>query len=142
MSPSLRIRYPSPRQLVQAGPVVDIEISSGRAGTPTVKGKGLIDTGASVTFVTPQVVERARLQVLRTTPPISFSTVNDDGTGRSPVYGARVSVVGLPTAEITRCYLAQSLPGDVIALLGRDLLRRGTLLYDGPRGQIDLSHNG
>ena len=142
MSHELSIRYPSPLQLRLRGPVVDIEISSGRDGGPSIKGNALIDTGASVTFVTPRVVTDACLQVLRTAPPIPVSTVNDQGNSRSPVYGARVSVLGLSGAEITRVYLAQSLPGEVIALLGRDLLRHGTLFYDGPRGRIVLTHNG
>lgn len=142
MSPSRSFQYPSPRQLAYAGPVVDVAISSGRTRSPVIKGKALIDTGASVTFVTREVIERAGLPILRTAPPISFSTVNDDESQRSPVYAAQVSVVGLPEAQITRCYRAESVPGDAIALLGRDLLRRGTLLYDGLRGRITLTHNG
>lgn len=142
MSPSRSFRYPSPRQLTYAGPVVDVTIASGRTGAPVIKGKALIDTGASVTFVTREVIEQAGLPILRTTPPIYFSTVNSDDSQRSPVYAAQISVVGLPEAQITRCYRAESVPGNAIALLGRDLLRRGTLLYDGPRGTITLTHNG
>lgn len=102
----------------------------------------MIDTGASVTFVTREVIEHAGLIVLKTTPALPISTVNGDDNQRSPVYAAQISIVGLPEAKITRCYRAKSIPGTANVLLGRDLLRRGRFVYDGLRGQITLTHNG
>lgn len=142
MSPSWAFQYPSPRRLARYGPLVDVLISSGRPEAPVIEATAMIDTGASVTFVTRDLIEHAGLTVLKTTPALPISTVNGDDNQRSPVYAAQISIVGLPQARITRCYRARFIPGTADVLLGRDLLRRGTFVYDGPRGRITLSHNG
>ena len=134
----LRKRFPSRQALQTLGPVVDVTISSGRAGVPGLRGPALIDTGATATFVPQETAEAAGLHVV--TPGDFFlSTVNDGGDRTPmPVYAVEILVENLPESRLTQCYGVKSVPGRVIALLGRDLLRRGTFEYNGLDAEISL----
>lgn len=135
----LTIQFESREDLQHRGPVVDVVISSGRTGVPPLRGPALIDTGASATFVPPETVEAAGLIVVA---PGDFllSTVNDGGRHTPiPIYAAEIMVEHLEGSTITQCYGVSSVPGNVIALLGRDLLRRGKFEYDGLDARIRLN---
>jgi hypothetical protein len=103
-----------------------------------VKGKALIDTGASISAIDRNVAERLGLQPINRVP---IRACGDAAPFWAPTYlvlftfAARdledrtVAVVGLPLSRKQ---------GDEVALIGRDLLRTARFSYDGPAGGFSL----
>jgi len=103
-----------------------------------VKGRALIDTGASISVVDIRVLEGLGLRPINTIP---IRGCSDTASLQAPTFMVRFQfasrdlkdrvlvVVGLPLARKT---------GDEIALLGRDILRTARFVYDGPAGGYSL----
>jgi|SRR5947207_12958065 len=95
----------------------------------------LIDTGASITLVTPEVV---RTCGLRQTSEMIISVA-----GRLavvPEYAAALSFPGFGLASFDPINIvAGSLPKqDIACLIGRDILQRWRLTYDGRTGEVEI----
>jgi hypothetical protein len=116
------------------------------AGNPLpapIPGFALIDTGATVTAVDETAIGRLGVE------PIDVATVGTAG-GAQPrsVYPGRLSFPGTPlgTIEFGRLLgvdlAGQHLPlpnGQILALLGRDILQHCILVYNGTAGMFSLS---
>ena len=118
----------------------DIHRLSRRPNPPPRLVKALVDTGAERT-----VVEERWLTSLGLSP-LSDIEVHTASTGNDPVtrnvYAVELSLAGEVTATIARnlqVIAAPDLSGlGVEALLGRDVLSRGTLIYEGPKRTFTL----
>jgi len=124
--------------LIQVGVRVGVAFAAaGYGGTPRVYN-ALIDTGASSTGISPRVVNDVRPQL----------------TGKAPVgrVGASLIVnaydIGIkfehylqpgPWYDLEAVEVAPATPG-VDVLIGRDMLKKVTLLYDGLNGKLVLMH--
>jgi hypothetical protein len=133
------------------GPVIDLVVSVGRTlqrrlAAPAVPSpslitvRALIDTGADLSAVHPQVLHQLGVQATRSVRV------------RRPGAGGGFRVAWLSDVELavggvspgthwiaTRVVgVALSTP-TVLALIGRDLLVHCALFYNGPRGELTLS---
>ena len=109
---------------------------------PLVFARGLVDTGASCTCVDPTVVQKLQLEPSGTTQMLTPST------GATPhicsQFDVAVAIV-MDARQVHVCSLLTPVvesdlsPHGIQALIGRDVLDRGILIYDGCRRQIALA---
>ncbi|MHB1558579.1 MAG: aspartyl protease family protein [Isosphaeraceae bacterium] len=128
-------------------PVVELYIGVSAAETefrpaaPPVLVRALVDTGASKTNVASWVLDRLGLS------PIGQVLVHTASTGSTPllgnVYAVDLALAGAKTGLLATdldIVAAEDLSGSgVDALLGRDVLRRGLFVYDGPEERFTLA---
>ncbi len=108
------------------------------ARAPPVAGRAIIDTGSSTTAISFEAAARLRLD------PVGKMQI---GTGtdvvRAPTFAVSIAFPGhgvtLDFDEAPGLPFAQ--PGQV-AILGRDVLARARLVYDGPAGEVRLEFVG
>jgi len=134
------------------GPVIEVSISAPEPMLafwrdnnfppfPAILGLAIIDTGASVSVVEESVMLELEIPFLDT---IRTGTIH--GTREAKRFNASadfpgINLTGLPLDHVpagdvrTRTRYG----GDVIMLLGRDLLRRFTVTYDGPNSKIEIT---
>lgn len=109
-----------------------------------VSAKGLVDTGASCTCVDPRVVKALDL-VQRGSASVYSSTSGPSYSVQSPQYDLSLSILGerlsppfrLPNLAVTQSHLFEKNNFDV--LVGRDILRKFLIVYDGPSGLCTIS---
>jgi len=125
----------SPRDLQLYGPRLKIKIGNPLLGRPNesrfTTTDALIDTGAQRTILVPEAVERVGLSKIDETTLIRVG-----GVVKADVYAASLQFPhsGLSAIEMIAvpcCALPQPL---YRCLLGRDVLSRWILIYDGPVG--------
>ena len=156
---NFRQRSPGPPQVFPAGlriagPVLQAQVEvptilatqlqqSGQAIPQPVAGFALIDTGASISAVDIEVVRQLGVQ------PVGVANVGTaGGPQQQETYPARFTFPGsnLPGIEFNEL-LGANLTGQVvpvdgrplIALVGRDILERFILVYNGPAGMFTLA---
>lgn len=139
--------HATPAVLQRDGPLIRIaisapqfEIAQGRRigldfPEPMTIG-GLIDTGASLTVVNPQVAQRCRLS------HTGFATIFAAGSsGQYPEYAAAIS---FPNHELKGFELIRVVACPIVGqrlfacLIGRDILRKWMLTYDGHSGETTI----
>jgi predicted aspartyl protease len=112
-----------------------------RKSHPPVQVRALVDTGASRTNIVQSVFERLELL------PVGHITVHTASTGLTPLladtYAVDISLAGAITGLLAtdlEVVAAEDLSGSgVEALLGRDILGRGLLVYDGLARRFTLA---
>src|SRR5205085_114813 len=132
-------------RLIEIGPELSIAVGpsqkereaaqrAGRLPPEPQPVKALIDTGSRLTIITPKAAKRCGLL------PVSPTTVFVVGGGEvnADVYSARIvftdtSLATWPTIEIVGTNLHHAA---IECLIGRDILRRWIMHYDGPSGQL------
>jgi len=144
---------PSPQALIQNGPIIQIQIevpealaASLQATTQPipnpVDGIALIDTGATITSVHAPILIGLGIN------PVGVVTVGTaGGPQQQSAYPAKFRFPGtqLPGFELARV-IGCDLTGQtvmnqrpIIALIGRDVLSRAVLVYNGSAGMFSLS---
>ena len=125
-----------------AAPYVDVVVQGdcrGRKKCKSVRGRALVDTGATSTVLTPEVVEKLRLKKVGSGRVAGIA-------GKKPIkldrYAAEVSVPGVGSAPLFArgaFEKAQDYAGEPrrIALLGRDAMAGG----DDPRGGMVVEYD-
>jgi hypothetical protein len=158
--------FASPELLQVAGPLIIASwsvpdqyraalLAAGRPIPPPVSGELLIDTGASSTCISQQAASELGLQALRLMPnygaggisqlPVFWVhlaiSITDEKSGAMRTLEREYEAVGVPDLEkaMDPLNLGQ---GDrrvrLIGLLGRDIMRHATLVYDGPSARYEL----
>lgn len=129
------------------GPVVEVLISPPRVLVDSLKAKGrpaatpvkvmaMIDTGATMSVVTPSVIKGLGLQ------PISVGQMSTPSTVQSVSANIYNVAVAFPNGVMVDGInvIEAPLGGQPIqCLIGRDVLRHGVLVYIGYLGQFTLS---
>lgn len=138
---------PNPSNLLLQGPVIDIlisttrpELEEGRAIGLEYKElpvKALIDTGAALTIINPQIASTCKLS------QTDWSKINSVGgkAGEYPAYGAAIHFPGsdLPGFDVIRVVACPIVRQPFFScLIGRDILRKWLMTYDGPAGEFDV----
>jgi hypothetical protein len=108
-----------------------------------VAGIGIIDTGAGISAVDDGVLKRLGIQ------PIGLANIGTAGGQQTRArYPARFSFPGtaLPNIDFTSLVGADlsgfsiPFPQPLIALIGRDILRKFILIYNGSSGTFTLAY--
>lgn len=103
-----------------------------------VTGKALVDTGASVSGVHQPVLSGLGVKPVGTT---SMDTAG--GPQQTSLYPIKIVMIMAPLALAVEysSVVGVDLTGmGIIALLGRDFLKRTLLIYDGPTGEVTLAY--
>lgn len=132
--------------LVRNGAIVEMVLTVPASIADAMKAQGqtipepkkvrmMVDTGASISGVKDEFATAAGLQA---TDSVQIGGVV--GTETRPVYAARLE---LPTDNMTFDpieIVGMPLPGQmqIDGLLGRDFLKRASLVYSGPQGTFDI----
>lgn len=137
---------PDPNTLLRQGPHIEVVISRTQ---PELDNKAsadehrelairaLIDTGASLTVINPQIAATCKLVQ---TDRVSITTVGGM-KGDFPAYAAALSFPGrdLPALDIVRVVACPFIGQPFFScLIGRDILRKWHMTYDGPNGEIEI----
>lgn len=138
---------PKPEDLLLRGPALAVEVALPEtlAAALTTRsiplpasqpGSALIDTGASVTAVDMEILQRLNL-----TPVGSGAVITPSGTETQGVYVVRLTFPGTPIPPLDPMpVLGSQLQGfSHIVLLGRDLLRGALMIYDGAHGHWTIA---
>jgi len=97
--------------------------------------EAIIDTGASKTLVEPDFALRIGLRLVD--PAARVARVG--GIDTVAVYVAAIRFPpGLPTVRLIRVLAAPLLEQPVRCLVGRDILQRWRMVYDGRTGEVTL----
>lgn len=112
-----------------------------RPSCPTVPVRALVDTGASKTNIVRWVFDRLGIS------PVSQVLIHTASTGPTPsladAYAVEILLGGEKTGLLATdldVVAAEDLSGSgVEALLGRDILGQGLLVYDGLEGRFTLA---
>ena len=134
-------------ELQLQGPKVAIEIAvpavlaeflerSGLPVPPPQRGFALIDTGASITAVDEEVVASLGIQPIG---QMKLSTPSQSMPAWLYAVQLTCSGVAMPVLELLDVVGCTLQPQGFIALLGRNFLRKGVLVYDGPTGAFTMS---
>ena len=141
------VSLPSVKVLQQLGPRVQVALSplasqtkffsqNGKKLPSPVVGLGLIDTGASSTCFDRNAATKAKLAVVDSGPMTSATHINEI----VPIFAGRMTINGLPVhIDATKAYGANLAPQGLVALIGRDILARCVLIYNGIDGSFSLS---
>jgi len=142
------VKFPfSPARLLQQGPHIEIlisatrlEVDEGRAiglEYPDMSVRALIDTGASLTIINPEIAASCKL---RQTGRQKINAVGGEA-GEYPEYAAAISFPGseLPSLDTTRVVACPIIRQPFFScLIGRDILRKWLLKYDGRSGEVEI----
>lgn len=140
------VQVPPAAALHQRGPVIQvtvtIEQNAGKAllaqgkSMPTPKaGLALIDTGASNTCIDDQAAKDLGLPVI----DVAHMQSASHSKHQCNVYPVTIDIPGVVSLNSPRTLGAALASQGLLALIGRDVLSRCSLFYNGPMGQITLS---
>lgn len=142
-----QISLPPAVVMQQRGPLVQVSITLAQSFTATLMQAGkqlpppstgfaLIDTGASNTCVDDEAAKAMNL------PVIDVGAMHSASHARTPsnIYPVQIQIIGFQIQfQSPRTMGAALKEQGLLMLLGRDLLQRCTLFYNGLTGQITLS---
>ncbi len=100
-----------------------------------ITGMGLIDTGASITAVDVSIIQSLGIQ------PVGISNVfTPQGSTQQELFPVKLSFIGTPIIFNFSSVLGSELRNQgILALIGRDVLSRCILIYNGPAGHFSFS---
>lgn len=128
--PHIEIRISATRTEVQEGRAVGLEF-------PELTVRALIDTGAALTIINPQIATTCKL---RQTDRSKISAVGGEA-GEYPAHAASISFPGsdLPGLDVIRVVACPIIRQPFFScLIGRDILQRWLLTYDGRQGEFEV----
>ena len=132
----------NPGLLIGTGPLVPVQIEvpealaklladAGKAAPPPATGMALIDTGA-----TASVVDVSLVDSLGVNPVGTVKVGTAGGPVTQPVFPIRIQLQGPAfTFDFSRVTGAPLKEMGIVALLGRDVLAKMLLVYDGPTSE-------
>ena len=129
-----------PRQLFLDGPILQVEITLPQAAArlrnfpPKHQITALIDTGATIT-----AIDRSVAQALKLRPINTIRLLGADGPYDAAVYVINFVFIGsdikMIDHQVTEADLSEQ---NCRMLIGRDVLSRCSLTYDGVKGIVDI----
>lgn len=136
-----------PSALLQQGPHIEMLISATRPEVvegrvvglefPEISVRALIDTGASLTIINPEIAQTCKL---RQTDRNKINAVGGVA-GEFPAYAASISFPGteLPSFDVIRVVACPIVKQRFFScLIGRDILQKWLLNYDGKTGELEV----
>ncbi len=138
----------TPTELLLQGPHIAILISATRLEVdegrplglefPELPVHALIDTGASLTVINPEIAKTCKLK------QTGHQMINAVGgkAGEYPAYAAAISFPGtnLASLDATRVVACPIIRQPFFScLIGRDIMRKWLLSYDGRTGEVEIT---
>jgi predicted aspartyl protease len=138
----------TPTELILQGPHIAILISATRLEVeegrplglefPELPVHALIDTGASLTVINPEIAKTCKLK------QTGHQKINAVGgkAGEYPAYAAAISFPGtnLPSLDATSVVACPIIRQPFFScLIGRDIMRKWLLSYDGRTGEVEIT---
>jgi hypothetical protein len=137
----------SPAKLQTVGPVIKVIIGNTAPELAEARAVGLefpaplpfsavVDTGAAVTIINPQLAETFKLKY---TGPARISSVGNVGEYRA--YAASIAFPGqhhLKSFDVLRVIASPLAHMEVSCLIGRDILRYWEFTYNGKTGEVTI----
>ena len=138
----------TPTELILQGPHIAILISATRLEVeegrplglefPELPVHALIDTGASLTVINPEIAKTCKLK------QTGHQMINAVGgkAGEYPAYAAAIFFPGtnLPSLDATRVVACPIIRQPFFScLIGRDIMRKWLLSYDGRTGEVEIT---
>lgn len=134
---------PDAAGLIACGVLLSVEIgvhpSLAKKATPgpPVFGKALVDTGATSTAIDRNVPQRLGLS-----PAGARDILTPNGRATAQLYAVELRFPGIdlpsvPSTQVAGVTLAEL---GLVALIGRDMLSRFVVTYNGPLGLVTLAH--
>lgn len=128
--PHIEILISATRPEVEEGRAIGLEF-------PEMSVRALIDTGASLTIINPQIAKQCRL---RQTDTNKITTVGGQA-GEYPAHAAAISFprTELPSFDVIRVVACPIIRQQFFScLIGRDILQKWLFTYDGRKGEIEI----
>ena len=124
----------APDALWHHGPLVEVSLAPIHQPEAAISGWALIDTGATQTCVDITKASEVGMSI------VGSGRINSAaGETEVPLFAAVVHINELGRVTRPRC-LGVNLAGQgIVALIGRDLLRSGVMVYNGQTGAVSLS---
>ena len=134
-----------PNVLQQTGPVIEVQVAvptaleqllrqNNQPIPPPIRGRALIDTGATISSV-----DDASIRSLNVSPVGLINTGTAGGPQQQNMYPARF-ILGVGWVfEFSRVTGSNLTGTGLIALIGRDVLSRTLMVYNGPLGLFSLA---
>jgi len=147
MMPVVKLPF-TPTDLILQGPHIAIVISATRVEVeegrslglefPELPVRALIDTGASLTVINPEIAKTCKLK------QTGHQMINAVGgqAGEYPAYAAALSFPGteLPSLNATRVVACPIIRQPFFScLIGRDIMRKWLFTYDGRNGEVEIT---
>ena len=147
MMPVVKLPF-TPTDLILQGPHIAILISATRVEVeegrslglefPELPVRALIDTGASLTVINPEIAKTCKLK------QTGHQMINAVGgqAGEYPAYAAALSFPGteLPSLNATRVVACPIIRQPFFScLIGRDIMRKWLFTYDGRNGEVEIT---
>jgi predicted aspartyl protease len=139
------INLPPAAALYQRGPVVPVSVmlEANMAKPILAQGKGvmgqpgvaLIDTGATNTVIDDETAKDLGIPVIDQGKMTSTTHADQPCN----IYPVQITVGGQLIFQVPRCSGAQLKGMGLIAIIGRDILQRCTLVYNGGMGIVTLA---
>lgn len=136
------------KNLLAAGPMVSVRIGISKVLTDIYTHSGisipttrtlniLVDTGASFTIIQRGKIDGLDLQPIGERKIIG---VSDKKPGKYPMYRVGLSIDGLFNFDISVTVMPLYLPYNIEGLIGRDILEKCILVYNGPEKSFRLKY--
>ena len=125
-------------ELATYGPLIDVTIAH-RDGSTDRSGRAMIDTGTSVTFIDEEAARELGLPMDE--KPETSPTFCCDSASFNIYRKVDLKMEDFPTIQLDRVLAGRlaTNPNKLLAIIGRDILKRGTFKYDGLQGRITLT---
>jgi len=142
--PIYEVQFSPPGAMVIRGPQIPIDISlpqnliqqlsqQGQQIPAPISGPALVDTGASISAIDLSIIQRLNLH------SIGVATIGTAGRpSRRNLYPARFTLPFF-VADLGRVIGADLIPFQITAIIGRDILSRIILIYQGPANRFTLA---
>jgi predicted aspartyl protease len=127
--PKIRVTISHPRSALAAAKLADISLKEPFTVT------ALIDTGASRTVITPQLVATCGLRQTGVARISSAGHITERPEYAGAINFPDQALKGFDPLSLVACPLPEQ---DVACLLGRDVLERWNLTYDGRSGFVEI----
>lgn len=131
---ALAIRGPCVQATMTVSDAQQEALSSSGEMTHSKPGLVMFDTGASATCFDQQAAEEMGLPIIGRGNMISASHANHP----VPIYAGRLILPNI-NLNIERGMGANLMSQGIIALIGRDVMRHGTLFYNGVDGSVSFA---
>ena len=127
--PRIRISISAPQEEIEIGGAFAIEYPE------PLSVVALIDTGASLTVINPELVQSCRLTQTGFTKISSAGNIGDFPTFAAHIEFPGHNLRGFEIIPVVACKLPQQ---SISCLIGRDILRRWRFTYNGRTGEVSV----